>query len=221
MNVRAFFTLLGGLVLPLAGLPAADAATKLYRYQDDQGVVAIGATVPPEFVKNGYEVISPTGRVIEVVPRALTPEEIAAREAAAAEERRKAEEARRKREEDALLLRLYGRPEEAIKARDRRLQELDGVISLKRGNIQALITQIEDLQSKAAQIERSGKEVPEELLERMGRLRAGIQDIEQEITQSLAEKQSVEEDFAVKIERLRYLQEMAAGKAGKVQAKSE
>src|SRR5690606_5654415 len=86
----------------------ATAAPNLYRYRDSNGTGVIGASVSPEYVKYGYEVLSATGRVVEVVPRAPAPEEIAAREAAQAQAERERELAREKAEEDALLLRLYG-----------------------------------------------------------------------------------------------------------------
>ncbi len=183
----------------------ATAAPNLYRYRDSNGTVVIGASVPPEYVKYGYEVLSATGRVVEVVPRAPTPEEIAAREAAQAQAERERELARQKAEEDALLLRLYGGPDGAIGVRDRRLQELGGIISIKRGNLQAVRAQIEETEAKAASYERSGRAVPEDLYGDLQRLQAQVQDLERDIAHSEAELDNVEREYELKIERLRQL----------------
>jgi len=183
----------------------ATAAPNLYRYRDSNGTVVIGASVPPDYVKDGYEVLSSTGRVIEVVPRAPTPEEIAAREAAEAQAQRERELAQKKAEEDALLLRLYGSPEGAMQVRDRRLQELGGIISIKRGNLQVATTQIEEIEAQAAAFERSGRVVPEDLYTNLSRLQNQVQDLERDVAHSESELANVEREYDLKIERLRQL----------------
>ena len=189
----------------LAVAVTATAAPNLYRYRDSNGTVVIGASVPPDYVKDGYEVLSSTGRVIEVVPRAPTPEEIAAREAAEAQAQRERELAQKKAEEDALLLRLYGSPEGAMQVRDRRLQELGGIISIKRGNLQVATTQIEEIEAQAAAFERSGRVVPEDLYTNLSRLQNQVQDLERDVAHSESELANVEREYDLKIERLRQL----------------
>jgi len=192
-----------GCVLAVA--VTATAASNLYRYRDSNGTVVIGASVPPEYVKHGYEILSSTGRVLEVVPRAPTPEEIAAREAAEEQARQERELAKQRAAEDALLLRLYGGPEGALQVRDRRLQELGGIISIKRGNLQVATTQIEETEAQAAAFERSGREVPEDLHANLQRLQNHARELEREVAHSEAELENVKREYELKIDRLRQL----------------
>ncbi len=132
------------------------------------------------------------------MPPALTAEQIAVREAARAEAERQAKE-------DALLMRLYSTPEDAERARERRLQEIRGIISLKQGKIQALSAQIQEVSGQAANIERAGRQVPDEMLEKIQKLRSNVRDLQAEIGQNEQEIKGTERDFAAKIERLRQL----------------
>ncbi len=200
MGFRSLKVLLGTSILALfLGQMEANAkGANHYRYRDHNGAVVIGATIPPEFVSKGYEILNATGRVIEVVPPALTEEQIAVREAARAEAERQAKE-------DALLMRLYSTPEDAERARERRLQEIRGIISLKQGKIQALSAQIQEVSGQAANIERAGRQVPDEMLEKIQKLRTSVRDLQAEIGQNEQEIKGTERDFAAKIERLQQL----------------
>src|SRR5690606_17058668 len=103
MSFRSRLVLCGCV---LAATVTATAAPIPYRYRDSKGTVVIGASVPPEYVKYGYEVLSATGRVVEVVPRAPTPEEIAAREAAQAQAERSEEHTSELQSRENLVCRL-------------------------------------------------------------------------------------------------------------------
>jgi uncharacterized protein YoxC len=206
MSIRSLLLLLGGTFL-LSTVSETYASNNLYRYRDHNGTVVLGKTIPPEYVQKGYEVLNPSGRVIEIIPPAPTPEELIKREAEAAEAKRREDEIRKRIENDALLLRLYSHPDEAVLARDRKLQEIGGVIDMKRSNLQVLDNQIKEIQTQAAEIERSGRVVPEEMQERVLRLQKNVRDLQRDIEQVQQEKQNAEKEFAEKIDRLRYLQE--------------
>ena len=141
--------------LLLLGLLAATAAqAELYRYVDDKGVVVLDRHgVPPQFIGRGYEVLNDQGRVTQVVPPAPT-----------AQERKLLLEAKARAETDAQLLRLYASVADVERAKARRLSELDSIIGITRGNLQSLRTQQANLQSQAANHERAGRKVPEQLL---------------------------------------------------------
>jgi len=146
---------IGGSALLLLGLLASTAAqAELYRYVDDKGVVVLDRHgVPPQFIGRGYEVLNDQGRVTQVVPPAPT-----------AQERKLLLEAKARAETDAQLLRLYASVADVERAKARRLSELDSIIGITRGNLQSLRTQQANLQSQAANHERAGRKVPEQLL---------------------------------------------------------
>ena len=128
-------------------MPAAHAAN-MYRYYDNQGNLFHGSQVPPEFVKNGYEVINEKGVVIETVPRALTAEERAAQAEALQAQQSNAEERQRQEEADRLLLRLYRSPEEIIRRRDSTVEQLDSQISALSGLLQDAQSRLDTLQGQ-------------------------------------------------------------------------
>jgi len=144
-------------------LPVLATAAELYRYVDDRGVVVLDRHgVPPQHIGRGYQVLNEQGRVIREVPPAPTAEEF---------QRLQADRARASA--DAQLLRLYASVEDVERAEARRLAELDSIIGLTQGNLQALRSQQRNLQKQAADHERAGRGVPENLL-------AQITNMEQE-----------------------------------------
>ncbi|HAD09043.1 MAG TPA: hypothetical protein DCF62_06145, partial [Porticoccaceae bacterium] len=56
------------LLLFTVWLPLGASASMLYRYKNSDGVTVMDQTIPPEYVNNGYEVLSKSGRVVKVVP---------------------------------------------------------------------------------------------------------------------------------------------------------
>ena len=67
--------------------------------------MVVDYTVPPEFVSRGYEVLNEEGKVIRVVPRALTEEENKQRNAEQKQAESAEAEERRLREWDESLMR--------------------------------------------------------------------------------------------------------------------
>ena len=140
--------------------PALATAAELYRYVDDRGVVVLDRHgVPPQHIGRGYQVLSEQGRVIREVPPAPTAEEF---------ERLQASKARAVA--DAQLLRLYASVQDVERAEARRLAELDSVMGLTQGNLVALRNQQESLQRQAADHERAGRTVPDNLLKQISNL---------------------------------------------------
>ncbi|MGX5217053.1 MULTISPECIES: DUF4124 domain-containing protein [Pseudomonas] len=132
----------------------ANAGDLLYRYTDSKGGIVISRQgVPPEFISKGYDILNDQGRVVQVIAPAPT-----------LEERQRLLKEKARASSDAQLKRLYSSPEDIDRARDRKLAELDGVISVARSNLQSVRTQQANYQAQAADFERSGRDVPESLL---------------------------------------------------------
>jgi hypothetical protein len=128
------------------GLAHEAVAANTYRYQDDNGRTIYGSTVPPQYVKNGYEVLNERGVVIQTVPRALTAAELAAQEAERAEQEAAELIARQQKEADDLLMRLYRSPEEIARKRDERVTIIDGQVT-------ALVSSLEKVEADVASIQ--------------------------------------------------------------------
>jgi hypothetical protein len=178
-------------------LPAVASAVELYRYTDERGITVLSRQgVPPEHIARGYEVLNEQGRVIRVVPPAPTAEE---------RQRMQLEQARAR--SDVQLLRLYSTPEDVERARQRKLAELDGLISVARGNLQSVRTQQGNLQSQAAEHERAGREVPAHLLAQIENQIAEQARLKSDIERYRALREQSNANFDADLDRLKQLTE--------------
>ncbi|MEY4642270.1 MAG: hypothetical protein RLZZ227_2264 [Pseudomonadota bacterium] len=176
----------------VVGLAQDASAANTYRYINDEGHTVLGSTVPPQFVKNGYEIINERGVVIEVVARAKTEAELAAQ--AAERERQLAEEQllKKQQEADSLLMRLYRSPDEIARKRDERLLLINGQLT-------ALIASLEKTESELAVSKKlvddyasQSKEAPAQTVETVR-----IQQVE--VERLAAQRKRLEDDRAAAV----------------------
>ncbi|MEE4359885.1 MAG: DUF4124 domain-containing protein [Pseudomonadales bacterium] len=196
-------TLLLPVLALLLGAPAT--AAELFRYENEDGIVVLSSSLPPQFATRGYTVIDERGRVVREVKRQLTPEEIRQREAARAAEEaeRIAAEAQRARDEE--LVRLYGSPDDVTRAMERRVASIEGAIRTVESNIQRLRNQKRNLERRAADYERSGREIPEALIDNIRVLDEQVAERQEEIAQREREIEAARDEFARDRDRVRYL----------------
>ena len=135
MKWPRYFPLVFGLA---AAVQFNTVAAELYRYKNEDGITVLDSHVPARYVKNGYTILSLDGRILEVVPRALSDREIRERDSRLAEEERIARQKREQEVADQNLKRLYGSPEDVVRARDAKLSSIDTLINTQKGNIQRL-----------------------------------------------------------------------------------
>lgn len=175
-----------------AGQPSGQ--VEMYRYVDDRGITVIDRLgVPPQYIGKGYQVLNDQGRVIREVPPAPTAAEI---------EQRKADAARAS--SDQQLMRMYTSVDDVDRARDRKLAELDGLASVAKGNLQSLKMQQAGLQARAADQERAGRQVPDDLVEQLGNLRSDEQRLQQDIARYQQLRSQAQDSFAA--DRARFAQ---------------
>lgn len=196
------------LTLLLISLSAVGAGN-LYRYQDKKGNPVISHTLPQGASQRGYEILTGNGRVLEKIAPALTEKELAEKRAREEEIARQAEAARQRQAEDRQLLRSYSHPDEVIGALRRRLEQMRSLIRLKQGNIASLKGQIRDEQSRAANIERSGNEIPERVLRKIEGLQSEVTDTEAEISRQEAAIAVVVAEYEQKVLRLEALTDIS------------
>ncbi len=200
---QVIFEFMKGLILVLMMLMTATSALagNLYRYENDQGVMVINSTVPPEFVHKGYDVLSSSGRLIQHVPRALSKEELAIKSA----EEQAAMDKVRQDAADKKLLTIFSSPEDAERARDRKIEAIDVYINVTKGNILKLQGDFNIAQSQAAERERAGQTVPDFLVNSMDSLRRQIEQAEVSIGEKEKEKDATMAEYAKDIDRLHFL----------------
>ncbi len=161
-------------------------AVEYYRYTDERGITVINRQgVPASLIGNGYEVLSEQGRVLRVVPRAPTPEEF-----------KKMQDAEARAKSDRQLLMLYTRVEDIDRARDRKVADIDGQVSIARGNLLSTNSLKADLQRQAASQERAGRQVPAALLKQIEEVTVDQQRLQRQIARYMQSKKDIENVFA-------------------------
>ena len=192
----------------LLSLSALVEASPLYRYRNAEGNVVVGYQVPVESIGGGYEVLNNEGMVIKVVPRALTPEE---REIEDADNNReqeaRAEQERLRRWDESLMLR-YSTVEDIEDAKRRALGDLQIRMSILKGNRRALKQKVENYQTQAANMERSGMAVDVERLRAIEILQSEIVSTERDIKDRQREIEELETAYNADIERFEMLRDV-------------
>jgi chromosome segregation ATPase len=191
------------LILLISGVLAASSAFAqkdrvYYRYQNDEGIMVLNSSIPPQFIHKGYEVVSIQGEVLKVVPPAPDEDEA---EKMAQERRARIEQERY----DYLLRRRYASMHDLEVDRDRSLLELENSINILENSQLNLRAQIEKLQAQAAAVERSGREVSPEILRHIAILQSEQQDTQLQIQHRRDELEQATERFERDYVRLQTL----------------
>ncbi|VUD69144.1 hypothetical protein TDB9533_04510 [Thalassocella blandensis] len=160
----------------------------LYRYTDDQGIQVIDHAIPPELVKNGYEVIDINGRVVRVVAPARTAEEIKAE----AERKRIATDFER-------LKKRYASVADLESAKERKLESIDTAIAILESNIHSISKRKDELMSLAANQERAGRKVSQDILNKLETAKAEMEVAESSLNARRQEYQDVVEKFEAEV----------------------
>lgn len=208
MRNRILTTIAGVTAICLLASVPASAARKLYRYTNAEGNTVVDYQVPADYVANGYEVLSATGVVLKVVPRALTTEEekiYSAQEERTA--RAEAEEQRLRDWDESLLLR-YSSVADIEAARERALRDLRIRLSILKSNKRSLKQQVENYQAQAADLERSGQEVDVARLGAIEDMQAEMESTERSINDREREIEEVSASYEADIARFEMLIEV-------------
>lgn len=194
------------LVVIMVGMVVVRAeSAELYKYIDENGVTVLESTVPARYLKRGYTILSLDGRVLEVVPRALTAQETAEKEMRLAEIKRLDQEEDARIAADLTLLRLYSTPEDVERAMDTKVHSIQGFIDTQKGNLERLKVMKREMEAKLADVERAGGEIRKEPLERIRTLEVRIERIDVEIAGKYEEIDEIRISFGEDLERVRAL----------------
>jgi len=162
-------------------LVAGNVDAQLYRWVDDQGQVQFGDRIPPQYSKNGHEVLSEDGRVIEQVEREKTKEEIAAMEA----ELVRQEELRKAREEqarnDATLLRTFTSTEDIDRTLEQRVSSIQSQINRDQATIGSLNFDLRSSLRKKKKYQTDEEVVPHQLVLNISEIRSRLRTLDDEI----------------------------------------
>ena len=169
------------------------------------GIRECGRSVPPEYSQTRIEIVNERGLVVDVIEAAKTPEELALEKEK--EHLRKLREAERKEKArlDAILLNTYTKERDLILARDNNLKAAQGQIDISLGNLRLMQTNLSDLQERAANHERAGREPPEKLVKEITDLSEQIKKKKLHIEKKESDMRELEERYANDLKRFREL----------------
>lgn len=194
------------------------AAPQLYKWVDENGNVHYGDSIPPQYAEKEQKRLNPQGVTVEVRERAKTPEELV-------EERRLAtiqeEENERRREaetRDRILLDTFSNEDEIVMTRNGKVSAIDAVIRVTEGRIESLRNRLAELTNRAANLERSGKPVPDVLHQDIRSARQQIEDNQDYIVQKEQEQRETSAMYEADIQRFRELMQVREEEQRKAEA---
>lgn len=191
-------TLMLALISPLVF------AANLYRFEVN-GRLILKDHIPPEYAQMGYQVLNDQGMVVRQVAPAPTAEELAAIAAAEAIKAARLERIKARREADLALLRVYSKPADVERARQRKVDNIDGYISLQQRRIVDLTEKLERAQGRAANQERAGLDVPVEMRLEIAKLQKQIRESHSNVKIRKKEKIESTKRFAEEYARMQVL----------------
>ncbi len=156
-----------------------------YRYVNEEGVKVLGQSIPPRYVANGYEILSANGRVMQVIEPAPDPELAEIERAKSA-----------LKESYELLARRYSTVRDIEAAKQRKLVHVEASILLVEGSIEGIQEEIDNLTARAANLERAGKVVPDNVLDTLSALNEKMAATQAIYQQRKSEKKAIVTRFA-------------------------
>lgn len=187
----------------------------LYRYKDKDGHPVITSTLPSDVAeKGGYDIISPRGNVLETVPPAKTPEQIAkeAQNLEKAKEADKQAEVARKQaaiqaKKDEILLKSFTSEQDIIRSRDEKIASIEVLEGITKENITRLQKQLDDANVLAQKHQSSGQQIPESLQKMIEESRRQISDNVNFLNRKKAEKDEINAKYQELVNRFHELQQ--------------
>lgn len=174
-----------GVAVACVAVPALS-GPNMYRYRDEDGVLVVDFSVPPQYVLKGYEVITPSGRVVREVPPldpGLTAEVLKRRE--------------EQKKEDEYILRSYSTLEDIERARTRKQGLIEREITILESNVAGYALRRDELRERAADYQASGRGAPESF----EKILAEIDVHEQNTKRLLAERRVELEETKARFQR--------------------
>lgn len=164
-----------------------------FRHQTSDGVVHLNRTLSMDAIRSGYQLLDQHGRVLEQVEGVPLGD---------AEAKALRMQRARQAREDRDMLRLYAGPEDAVRARNRKVEALELSISYEENNLAQLQMKLDDEIATAARNERAGRDVPEVVKEAIDRLQRRIKAAENKLQAFDKEIDQANQEYAPIIDRL-------------------
>lgn len=195
-------------------LPASDLdAAKLYKWVDENGQVRYGDHIPAKYAKRSSETLSKQGVVVDTKTAAKTKEQLTEEQRLAELAEEKARIEKERAYQDRILLDTFTNEDEMVMTRAGKIEAIEANIRVTNGRIEKLKQRLAELNSRAANLERSGKPVLADLTQQIRDSRNQIQQNLDYIENRKLEQQAIREKFEIDIKRFRELKAAKADSA--------
>jgi hypothetical protein len=193
-----------------AAAPSERKGTKTYRWVDNNGVVHLGDTIPPEFSTQGRAELNSHGVPVREFPRQLSPAEAIVAQKSAADEARR-------RQHDSFLLTTYTKVADIEQLRDERLALIEGQMEIARGSITGADQRLGSLRERLKSFRPysaspAARRVPDQLAEEVVRTLKERRSLQTALESREKEKQELRSQFDTDISRYRELTTRPAGR---------
>ena len=195
----ALFTLSTGLA------PFAAGAGKLYRWTDAEGNVHYSDKIPVEAAGRGRTELNKRGLHIDQQAPAKTKEEYEREqmlERLRVEQQALIEE---QKQRDSALLRSYRTEDDIIMARNGKLAAVDTTKQVIESNIRLTKSRLDDMQGRAAAIERQGRQLDKGLEGEIEKTWKRLNNEYAKLLNREREKEAIAEEYAGYLSRFREL----------------
>lgn len=171
----------GLLALALLHVPASEA--RVYCCKDARGQQVCGDVLPAACADRGYRELNSQGATVRQVEAPMTEAQRAKRDAEAKKARDEDMARQEQRRRDTTLLNTYTSEREIDVARDRRITDIEELLSRLREQQQTLSERQKKLEKDAASFSAKGKRVPSGIKDRLDTNGEDLRQIGENIAQ--------------------------------------
>lgn len=203
VNFAMIALMLGGITADVLAAEGRD--HNRFRWRDAQGGLHYADALPPEASKFGYDIVNPQGIVVKHVDRAKTTAEIADAKAQAAREAAERRVAEQRARDDEQLLSNYPDESDLKHAQQQQYDMLEQQVKAAATSLRNQEQSLADLLDRAAEAERTGKELPSEQAQQLAQMRRQVDAQRSTVTAREQERDAARGHFDEEIERYRGL----------------
>lgn len=207
MNVQRIIVV--ALVFVASTASVAGPGGRIQCWTDEHGLRACGDSMPPQYSGKERNVLNKQGQVIEVMPRAPTPEEMQAAEKARAAEAERLKQAEHQHAYDRYLLESYQTVQELESTRDQRLRALEVRMELVQKAIKSGQEQLDALVARKQELQKQGKPIDKNLEAQLRDYRRAVIENPKALQQLQIEHDKVTAQFASDIARYEELKQVS------------
>lgn len=177
-----------------------------FRWVDEQGITHYSDQVPPEVAKQRRTKLNAQGQEVGVIEAAKTREQLRQEQELKQLRSRQEKILAEQRDRDLALLRTYRSPKEVFSALQAKLDTLDGIAKITEMNRQRQKDQLATQEQRAADAERQGQAVSQNLRDLIQATRKQIANYDQKLRDIQTEKTVLTDRYTKDAARLEALQ---------------